>query len=402
MDPIINEKITQASSILKEKGIDLWLTFTRETSSTPDPVLDLVLGAHCVWPSAFVITAEGKAAAIVGSLDAQNVRDHAEYEVFGYVDSIREKLLETIRRADPKRIAVNFSVSDVMSDGLTHGMYLTLAEYLAGTPYLERLVSAEGIVAALRGRKSAEEIRRIRGAIDETLRIFDSVSSFLKPGLTEKTVADYILAEVRKRNLETAWDPDQCPAVFTGPESAGAHADPTQRKIQPGHIMNIDFGVRKDNYCSDLQRTWYFMKPGEKDAPDAVRRGFVTVRDAVRKAMQILKPGMEGWTVDAAAREHIVSAGYREYPHALGHQIGRKAHDGSALLCPKWERYRNLPYFMVEAGQVYTLEPRLTVEGYGVATVEEIVLVTDNGCSFLSKPQDELMLVPNKKPYSVK
>ena len=100
--------------------------------------------------------------------------------------------------------------------------------------------------------------------------------------------------------------------------------------------------------------------------------------------------------VDAVARNYIIDAGYEGYPHGLGHQVGRQAHDGSALLCPKWDRYKNLPYSKVEAGQVFTLEPRLTVEGYGVATIEEIVVVTDKGCEFLSKPQEELIVI---KPF---
>ncbi|HEX9934172.1 MAG TPA: M24 family metallopeptidase, partial [bacterium] len=190
-----------------------------------------------------------------------------------------------------------------------------------------------------------------------------------------------------------AWEPDQCPAVFTGPESAGAHADPTNRRIEPGHILNVDFGVKKNNYCSDLQRTWYVLKPNEKTPPPDVQKGFETVRDAVKKAAEILKPGIEGWVVDSAARNYIVAAGYPEFPHALGHQIGRRAHDGAGVLCPKWERYRNLPFAKVEAGQVYTLEPRLPVEGCGVATVEEIVQVTEKGCEFLSKPQEALWYV---------
>ncbi|RKY52817.1 MAG: aminopeptidase P family protein, partial [Candidatus Neomarinimicrobiota bacterium] len=135
------------------------------------------------------------------------------------------------------------------------------------------------------------------------------------------------------------------------------------------------------------------LKPNETEVPDEVERGFETIRDAIKKAAEALKPGVEGWTVDAVARNYIVEAGYEEYPHALGHQVGRKAHDGSALLCPKWDRYKNLPFLKVEAGQVYTLEPRLTVKGHGVATIEEIVVVTENGCEFLSKPQEKLIVI---------
>jgi len=390
---MVNEKIEQALKILKEKDVDMWLTFTRETASTPDPTLELILGTHVVWPSAFILTRSGRKTAIVGSLDAQNIRDHADYEVIGYVDSVKEPLLEILEKEDPKRIALNFSTNDTMADGMTHGMYLILEEYLKGTGYENRLESSEALVAALRGRKSPAEIERIRKAIMETLRIFDEVTQFVKTGHSEQDVQAYIRERMEERGLTAAWDPEQCPAVFTGPESAGAHAGPTKRKIEPGHIMNIDFGVRVEGYVSDLQRTWYFLRPGEAEAPQAVQKGFQTIRDAIRAAAGALKPGVPGWEVDHVARQYILDAGYGEYPHALGHQVGRMAHDGSGLLCPKWDRYKNLPYSKVEAGQVFTLEPRLTVEGHGVATIEEIAVVTETGCEFLSDTQESLILI---------
>ncbi len=390
---MVNEKIRQAVGILQEMGVDMWLTFVRETSSTPDPMLEIILGTHCVWPSAFVITSSGKAIAIVGRLDAQNIKDHAEYQVIGYDQSIKDELLKLLQQENPGRIAINFSTNDVTADGLTHGMYLTLTEYLAGTPFVSRLESSETLVAALRGRKSQAEIESIKAAIRETLLIFDEVSAYVQPGMAEQDVAAFIRQRLVEKGLEPAWDPEQCPAVFTGPESAGAHAGPTGSKIQPGHIMNIDFGVRVKGYVSDLQRTWYFLRPGEKQAPAEVQRGFDTIRDAIKAGAKALRPGVEGWTVDAVARQFIVDAGYEEYPHALGHQVGRKAHDGSALLCPKWDRYKNLPFLKVEKDQVYTLEPRLMVAGHGIATVEEIVVVTETGCEFLSQPQVELICI---------
>jgi Xaa-Pro aminopeptidase len=392
---MVNEKIDQAIEILKEKGMDLWLTFVRETDSTPDPMLELILGAQCVWPSAFIITATGKAIAIVGSLDAHNVTEHAKYEVISYVDSIKADLLKTLNKLDPKRIAINYSQNDVAADGITHGMYLTLCEYLKDTPYSDRFISSEDIISAVRGRKSQTEIDLIKDAIRETLLIFDKVTEQVKAGISEKDVADLIRNEMNLKGLETAWVPDQCPAVFTGPESAGAHADPTQRKIEPGHIMNIDFGVRKNGYVSDLQRTWYFLRPGEKEAPDEVQRGFTIIRESIQEAARALKPGVEGWKIDAVARKYITDAGYEEFPHGLGHQVGRKAHDGSTGLLPRWERYKNIPYMKTEKGQVFTLEPRLTVKGHGVATIEEIVVVTENGCQFLSEPQKKLILIPS-------
>ena len=79
--------------------------------------------------------------------------------------------------------------------------------------------------------------------------------------------------------------------------------------------------------------------------------------------------------------------------HALGHQIGREAHDGGGLLAPKWERYGSLPDIPIEKNQLYTIEPRLTIPDYGIATVEEIVVITDTGCKFLSNRQKEIFLI---------
>ncbi len=391
---MVNEKIEQAIAIMQEKGVDLWLTFVRETTSAPDPVLDLLAGAHVVWPSAFILTASGKAIAIVGSLDMHGVRDAvSRYEVRGYVDSVAGPLLELIEAEQPKRIAINYSANDVMADGLSYGLYLILTDYLKGTPWVDRLESSEALVAALRGRKSPAELSRIKSAIRETLDIYDQVTAHVRTGMTEREVAAFITDRMEARGLTPAWSADHCPSVFSGPDTAGAHAGPTGRRIEPGHIMNTDFGVRYEGYVSDLQRTWYFLRPGESEAPAEVQRGFATIYGAIQAAAAALKPGVEGWTIDKVARQYIVDAGYEEFPHALGHQVGRSAHDGAGLLCPIWDRYKNLPFLKVEAGQVYTLEPRLTVPGHGVVTIEEMVVVNDKGCEFLSSPQTELLVV---------
>jgi len=390
---MIKEKIEQASGILKEEGIDLWLTFVRESEVTGDPSLDLILGANCTWHSAFMIPIDGKAVAIVGSLDETRIRETGGYEVIGYTKSIKEPLVEQLTRFSPRLIAVNFSENTCLADGLSHGLYLSLLRYLEGTPFAGRLVSSENIISKLRGRKSPEEIRRIRAAVELAEEIFAAVSLIVKPGLTERDVAAHILKEVDRRGVETAWERELCPSVFTGPESAGAHAGPTDRTIEKGHVLNIDFGVKVEGYVSDLQRTWYFRKAGEKNAPAEVLRAFETIRDSIALAAEKIRPGMEGGAVDALARAYITDRGYKEFPHALGHQVGRHAHDGAGLLCPEWERYGNLPHLKIEEGQVYTLEPRIVIPGYGVATMEEIVVVRSDGGKFLSHPQRELYLV---------
>lgn len=387
------EKIKQAPGIMREEGIDLWLTFVRESELSRDPALDLILGANCTWQSAFMIPAEGEPAAIVGSLDETRIREAGGFEVIGYTKGIGAPLLEQLERLSPETIAVNFSKNDVTSDGLTHGMYLILEGYLKDTRFSGKLVSSERLISKLRGRKSPEEIRRIRKNIDLTERIFDRVTGFMRPGMTEREVAAFILSEVDRLGVQTSWERELCPSVFTGPDSAGAHAGPTDRVIERGHVLNIDFGTRTELYCSDMQRTWYFLREGETSAPPEVLGPFETIRDAIRLAAEAIRPGKQGREIDEVARGHITGRGFPEYPHALGHQIGRMAHDGAGLLCPEWERYGTLPYLEIEEGQVYTLEPRITIPGYGIATMEEIIVVRPDGGEFLSHPQTEIILI---------
>lgn len=387
------EKIEQAIAILNEKKIDMWMTFVRESATMPDPAIDVVVGQHCTWQTAWILTRSGERIAIAGSLDVASIRDCGLYTPVPYVQGIGAELVATLKRLKPRKIAINYSTDSTSADGLTHGMYLTLMKYLEGTPYAARLVSSQEVLAALRGRKTPAEIANIRKAIRITLDIYDKVTGFLAPGKSEQDVANFILKEARARGVETAWDPDHCPAVFTGPDHAGAHYAPTKRKIAGGHVLNTDFGVKVNGYCSDLQRTWYIRRRGESAAPAEVVRGFTVIRDSIRMAREALRPGAVSWKIDAIARGHITANGYPEFPHALGHQVGRAAHDGGIGLYPKWERYGSLPLGKVEAGQVFTLEPRLPIEGYGVATVEEMVWVRDGGADWLSKPQTSLWVV---------
>jgi Xaa-Pro aminopeptidase len=391
MGTIIKEKVEQAQALLETLGVDCWLTFVRETVSLADPVLPLILGQHLTWQSGLIITRKGDRVAIVGNFDADAVKTVGVWsEIIPYTEGVSGPLRETLKRLDPKQIAINYSRDDIMADGLTHGMYLLLTDYLKDTPYLERLVPADAICGALRGRKTRGEVQRIRAAIASTEDILRQVSGFARAGRTEIDVARYVKGLVAERKLELAWEPKQCPIVNTGPDSMIGHGIPAELKIERGHLFHIDFGVRQGDYCADLQRMWYVRRTGETQPPEPVCRAFDTVRKAIETAKAALKPGVECWEVDAAARKVVVDAGYPEYGHGTGHQVGRAAHDGGGILGPKWERYGKTPYRMVESGNVFTLELGLMVDGHGYVGLEDMVLVTAGGCEYLSHPQTEL------------
>ena len=395
---LICEKVGQAASLLREFGVDCWITFTRESAINGDPVLPFLVTADVTWHSAFIIHRDGRSRAIVGLYDQKTVEDTGAWDkVVSFVTGIREPLQEYLKEIAPARIAVNYSEASEACDGLTHGMYLTLHRFLAEIGMADRLESAERIVSALRERKSATEVGHIREAIQATQDIFGLVAGYIRPGRTEKEIAAFMTAEVARRGLVAGWDPATCPAVFTGPDTAAAHYAPTDRKVEPGHVLNMDFGVKVNAYCSDLQRTFYVLEPGEREAPADVARGFAAIVDAVESSRRAMKPGIQGVEIDAIARKVLAAAGYEEFPHALGHQVGRFAHDGTALLGPKWEKYAGRPFQPLEEGMVFTIEPRLTVPGRGVVTIEEMVVVTKEGASWLSLPQKELWLVDAKE-----
>lgn len=397
MSTLVAEKIDQAIGILKELhasgGPDCWLTFARETTEAGDPVLPLILGQSLTWQSSLILTAAGDRIAIVGSHETEAVESTGVWQdVVGYVQSIRQPLREVIERLDPMQIAINYSTDDVKADGLTHGMLLLLRDYLAG--YDDRFVSAGDVIQRLRTRKTPGEIERIRAALATTMEIFRAVAAFAKSGVTERAISEFMHEQARQRHVGLAWDAAACPIVTTGPDSMSGHAIPSSTlAVRPGCVFHLDFGVRQDAYCSDLQRAWYVPEPDETGPPAEVQRAFETVRRAIETARAALKPGVAGWEVDAAARQVVTAAGYPEYDHATGHHVGRAAHDGGGVLGPRWERYGRTPLFPAEPGHVVTLELGVHVDSRGYLGLEEMARVTDAGAEYLSDPQRELWLL---------
>ena len=393
MTDLIQEKTLQAVEILRELDIDCWLTFVRETPASGDPILSLIYGSDLTWQSALIFTRTGERIAIVGSLEAVTAHRTGAYStILPYDKAFRPILLDTLKRLDPAQIAVNYSLDDVLADGLAHGLYLLLLQYLEGTPLKDRLISADGIIHALRGRKTQSEIERIRSAVATTAEIFTAAYDYAQVGMNEAQISDFMHKKIIDYQVAPAWGLDHCPTVNSGPESPVGHVGPGAITLQPGHILHIDFGVQQKEYCSDIQRVAYFLKPGEKTVPAPVQRGFDTVVQAIQAAVKAMKPGVAGKEVDAIARRVVTDAGYPEYPYATGHHLGRLAHDGGGILGPVWEKYGNTPHYLLEIGQVYTVEPGLAVPGYGYIGIEEDVVVTENGAQFIGEPQTEIIL----------
>jgi Xaa-Pro dipeptidase len=395
------EKLAQAQALIADSEADVWLIFVRETAAAGDPALPLISEVGFVWQAALLVSADARVA-VVGNYDAPPLESSGDWdEVIPYVEDIKGPLLSALENlvdADvaAPRLAVNISENDVMADGLSAGMHSLLGRYLAGSRFEGGLKSAEGMVSALRAQKTETELTRIRGALRETDELFAEIALLARPGISERAVYDAVQRSVESRGLGYAWDPVGDPIVNSGPESMIGHGIPSETIcIAFGHIFHVDLGVRREGYCSDIQRCWYVPAPGETQAPEDVLRALDAVNGAIDAGAAALRPGAAGWEVDAAARAAIQEAGYEEYLHALGHQVGRLAHDGGTVLGPRWARYGRTPFGIVAPDEVYTLELGVMVEGRGYLGIEEMVRVRSGEPEWLSERQRSMPLLGN-------
>ena len=380
---LVAEKHDQAKGLLRDLGIDCWLTFQREGS---DVLLPYVLGVdELVSQSALMIFADGSTVAIVMDYDA-TVVDGVFDEVIAYQSTWRDPLLTVLQERNPARIGLNYDLHDDGIDGLTHGQYLLLMDAVKPIGFDGRFESASPLTSLVRQIKTPEEVERMRRACEITTHLFGDVTSILKPGLTEWDIYEYLHDQMKTYNVKPSWDPAYCPGVMSSKRASG-HTTPTQIKLEAGDGLRVDLGVITEGYASDLMRTWYIRKPGETTAPAEFQRAFDVVRDSIQLAADAIRPGLTGVEVDRVARSFVEKEGF-EYFHATGHQVGTRAHDGGLLLGPDNERYGERSRGAIQQGMTFTLEPV-----FGPIGIEENVVVTAEGCSYLVPPQREIWLV---------
>ncbi len=387
------EKVEQAVGLLNELDLDVWLTFTQKMGDTGgDPAYPIIFGDRDLGAGLLLLTRGGERIALVGGLDVAIPKATGVWDqVYDFKGDLAKCLVETLTRLNPRHIAINYARYNPKADGLSHGKYLWLQEVLVGTPFLERLVSAEDLVTKLRARKSPGEVALIRAAIARTDVIFDEVKQYLRPGRTGREIYDFILDEVKRRGLETSWSRDHCPIVTVGPVAPIGHTPPTHTVLERGWTLQIDFGAKYNGFCADFQRMWYVLDEGETQPPTEVLRLFDTIRRGVDAIIEQLKPGVPTWKPAEAALKVLVEAGYPEFQYGVGHQLGRATHDGGAGL---GRRRAGTPEWLIEAGNIFTAEGLETfLDGRGWVSLEDDVLVTPTGSDVLTTQQRELWLI---------
>lgn len=395
---IIKKKIKQLlPAILKRENVDLWIIFTREESF--DPIAKDFAAGNAVARMAILLYFEKDnlvAKAIAASYDVTPLEEFGIYkEIISYkAEGIKPHLKEAIGKIRPNRIALNISRDIPIADGLSCGMRNYLLEVL-GVEYEDKIISAEEIIVSFRSAKLSEEIEIIREGVKITEKIIAAAltSEAIKPGITtEKMLANFMKQMTKEMGAEVEF-------ISINVGKTRGHADPTDLIINKGDLVRIDFGVRYKGYCTDLQRCAYILKDEEVDAPHEFKKMFEITKEANRQAAKMLRPGNKGIDVDTVARKVLIENGYEEYPHGTGHPIGLEVHDVGPMLGPDWkERYGSAVFKTIETGQTFAVEPLIykyyqTYDGLVHVSLEEDVVITDNGAEYLSTPQEELIII---------
>jgi Xaa-Pro dipeptidase len=259
--------------------------------------------------------------------------------------------------------------------------HMRLLEYnfiQAGAPSAE-FPDASETLGLLRLRKEPQEVERMRKAVKIAQAALEATLPLIKIGMTERELAAELVVQLLHNGSDAGLP--FTPIVSGGPNSANPHASPTDRKLQAGDLLVIDYGAAFDDYISDITRTFAV---GEVDAEFEKIHKIVQEANAVGRAVG--KPGVPCAEVDKAARGVIEQAGYGEYfRHRTGHGIGMEAHEHPYM------RGDNMQ--LLEPGMAYTVEPGIYLAGRNGVRVEDNVVVTETGSESLSDLPREMRVV---------
>jgi len=233
------------------------------------------------------------------------------------------------------------------------------------------------VLKPLRMVKTADEVAKIKEACRITDACLEHVSRMMQPGVTEYDILLDIEFFIRRQGAEIAFTP----TVVSGPNSAKPHGKASERKLQVGDFLTLDLGAKKDGYCSDITRTFVIG-----DASDRHREVYGQVLKAQLAAVEALTVGKGASEPDLLSRQILDEKGLAQYfGHGLGHGLGRAVHDYGGLGPSSKD--------VIEAGQVWTVEPGVYIEGFGGVRIEDDVHVTPSGPEVLTHFPKELMVV---------
>ena len=303
---------------------------------------------------------------------------------FRYIESAQKNLPGfAVKMADtehPYTKLINEAISDntVKTIGFEDDT-LTVEEYTLYNTKLNAVLhpyAAE--INAPRASKEPWEIEYMKKAQEITDRTFDDLLNVIHPGMTEKELCAELIYRLYKYGSE---GPSFDPITVSGPNTSLPHGVPSERVLQYGDFVTMDFGCLYHGYCSDMTRT---VAVGY--ATDEMKHVYDTVLKAQLTAIAATKAGVPGKDIDGVARKVIADAGYGEYfGHGYGHSLGLEIHENPS---PNASNTEPLP-----AGVVCSAEPGIYLPGKFGVRIEDVTIITEDGCEDITGSPKNLIIV---------
>lgn len=313
----------------------------------------------------FIIITGDKALFITDSRYTEQAKNEVEdYEILEYKGSFPDFFADVVKKFNIKKIGFEDNV-------VSYELYTKLANKIEA-----ELVAMKGIIEDIRLIKDNSEVESIKKAAAIADKAFSHMLNFIKAGMSEREIGLELEFTMKKLGAKDLSFPS---IVASGLRSALPHGRATDKIIKKGELLTLDFGCIFEEYCSDMTRT---VAIGEID--DKLKDIYNVVLQAQENVLKFIKPGEKANKVDSIAREYISKKGYGSYfGHGLGHGVGREIHEAPRL-SPMSET-------ILKDGMIVTDEPGIYIPSIGGVRIEDLVLVTKDGCETLSKSPKELI-----------
>jgi Xaa-Pro aminopeptidase len=353
---MVNTRLDRLRKLMVEKDIEAFVIYkfvnvTYITGFTGDDSIALITNDAAIF-----ITD--------GRYTEQAQKEVKDFEIVEHKTGINDVLKEYIKKLGIKRLA--------FEENVTYGQYRELKEALEGV----ELIPQAGLVESLRMVKDEEEVNLIKKAQNITDRAFEHILNFIRPGMTEKEVALELEYFMKKNGAEDlAFDT----IVASGKRSSLPHGKASEKVIEKGDLVTLDFGCKVSGYCSDMTRTIVVGKASEKQ-----KEIYNVVLEAQQNALYNLKAGITSKEADHLARSVIEEKGYGPYfSHSLGHGVGLEVHEGPSLTFRKEE--------ILKEGSIVTVEPGIYIPDFGGVRIEDMVLLKEDGVINLTNSPKHLI-----------
>lgn len=288
------------------------------------------------------------------------------FEVVEHNQSIISEIRDQLLAAKVKRIGFE-------KDHVTFAMYEQYKSAIDG-----ELVPVSNLVENLRLYKSEDELKIMKKAAEIADQAYQHIQGFIKPGVKEIEISNELEFFMRRQGADSSsFDT----IVASGWRSALPHGVASEKEIQNGELVTLDYGALYQGYCSDTTRT---VAVGE--ISDELKNIYDIVLEAQLRGVKGIKPGMTGKEADALTRDYISEKGYGDhYGHSAGHGLGMEVHEAPAL--------SRLSETILQPGMVVTVEPGIYVPDVGGCRIEDDIIITENGNERLTISSKELIIL---------